>query len=166
MKNKKILIIISCIVLLLIGVVIALILTNKEEKTTHNIIEVRFSYGGGFGTEIDTASKIFTFTKDGKLILTNSYDSHKEEIEFGKDKYEDLCEVINDNYSIFEKKVKEDNDVMDGGSSYIYIKLEDGKEYEVGGYMVRNEEFNNIKTKIFELVDKDVINEYKKNIGK
>ena len=69
MKNKKILIIISCLIILLIGVVIAFVLTNKkEEKITHNINEVKFSYGGGFGTEIDTASKIFTFTKDGKLV--------------------------------------------------------------------------------------------------
>ena len=172
-KKKLIMIIASCVVALVLAIILIIVLTKKDdngggekELDDHKIVEIRYSVGGGFGTIEDVATRHMTFTIDGKLVYSNEYDSTTKEVDFGRDKFKKLCDYINENFSVFENGVEEDRTVLDGGSSHLYIKLKDGKEYEVGGYMVSDKTYKKIVSKIIDSIDYEEFREYDRSIGK
>ena len=169
MRLRKILLkILLAILLIIVLVIVGLFLYNKLNHiniTNEDIVKIEYSYGGGYGTEIYTATKTITFTNDGKVLLTNSYDLSKKELDIGVDKYNELVQYVNDRNAVFKEKIFESKNVMDGGSSHISITLKDGTTYKVGGYMVSNKKYKEIKEKINELIDRNELNEYINNIG-
>lgn len=157
MKKRLLLLLIITIGVLLVG-------CKKEDYSNVVITKIEYSYGGGFGTQADTADKIFTFT-EGKLVVTNSYDDSTLEMELSKEKYEELVEFIKDRMSVFDEKTKKNTEVMDGGSSYLKVTLDDNTTKEMGGYMVSNKKYVEIKEKIYDITDLDAVKYYIKNIG-
>ena len=44
------------------------------------------------------------------------------------------------------------------------IKLKDGQTKKIGGYMVKDKKYNDIKDKIYEIIDSKKLEQYEKNI--
>ena len=163
--KKKILPIIFVLLAVIIVAAIFFISSMKKEKyKDFEIIEISYSYGGGFGTIVDTSNKTITFTPDGIVKLSNSYNSYTETFNINQAKYKELNDFIKENLSLFNEKPREDKDVLDGGNSSIKIKLKDGQIKEIGGYMIKNKKFHKIKDKIFEIIDYKKIEKYENNI--
>lgn len=163
--KKKILPIIFVFLTIIIVATILIISSMKNEKyKNYEIIEISYSYGGGFGTIIDTSNKTITFTPDGVIKLSNSYNSYTETFNINQSKYNELNDFIKENMSLFDEKPKENDDVLDGSHSSIQIKLKDGQTKKIGGYMITNKKFKKIKNKIYEIVDYKMLKQYEKNI--
>ena len=163
--KKKILPIIFVFLTIIIVATILIISSMKNEKyKNYEIIEISYSYGGGFGTIIDTSNKTITFTPDGVIKLSNSYNSYTETFNIDQSKYNELNDFIKENMSLFDEKPKENDDVLDGSHSSIQIKLKDGQIKKIGGYMITNKKFKKIKNKIYEIVDYKMLKQYEKNI--
>jgi hypothetical protein len=135
------------------------------KNKNYEIIEISYSYGGGFGTIVDTSDKTITFTPDGIVKLSNSYNSYIETFNIDQSKYNELNDFVKENLSLFDEKPKEDKNVLDGGNSSIQIKLKNGQIKEIGGYMIVNKKFHKIKNKIYEIIDYKRLNQYEDNIA-
>ena len=138
---------------------------DNIENSISSINTIEYSTGGGYGTEINTATKTITIV-NGKITLSNSYDSTTKVISISDGKYKELTTYISNNIDVFKNKPSEDNTVLDGGYSSLKVILEDGTTYKVDGYMISNHKYNQIVNKIFESFDKSIYNEYVNNIGK
>ena len=160
--KKKIIIIIAILAIALI----AIKFFTRKNYSDVEITEIQFSHGGGYGTFISTATKTITFTPDGQVTLSNSYNSYTESFHISKSKYNELSNYILERMSLFDEKAKEEEGVMDGGSSYLTVKLNTGETKNIGGYMIKNTKFNEIKEKIYKLVDSDKRSQYADNIEK
>ncbi len=136
-----------------------------ENSETLDIVSVSYSSGGGYGTRLITAYRIITITEN-EIKFSNEYNDYVETYDMEKGKFDELVAYINNNISIFNKGVKENNAVTDGSSSNITIILKNGEERKVGGYMVEDEKYRGIVNKIYEMIDGDKFTEYRKNIGK
>ena len=163
MKNKPLSIVIFVIIVIIAGISLILINNNKE-KTKEEIVEISYTYGGGFGTIIDTANKTITISQNGEVVLSNSYNSYKETLNIEQSKYNELSDYISDRITLFDEKANENSSVLDGSSSKISIKLKNDEVKVIGGYMIQNKKFNEIEKKIFEVIDKEALNQYEKNI--
>ncbi len=163
MKNKKIPIITVSFIIIIIAAVTIISLMKNNNIIDSKITEISYSYGDGYGTIIDTAYKTITITQEGKVVLSNSYNSYTETFDIDQSKYKELSDFIVNRLSVFSK-VKEDNDVLDGNSSSIMIKLKDGQTKKIGGYMVKDKKYNDIKDKIYEIIDSKKLEQYEKNI--
>lgn len=164
MKKETIPIIIFILICIL-GVTIFIILSMKNNNhKNYEIIEISYSYGGGFGTVITTSEKEITFSSNGEVKLSNKYNSYTESFTIDQSKYNELKEIIIDNISLFDEKPKEDKEVSDGGYSTIQIKLKDGQIKKNGGYMIKNKKYAIIENKIYEIIDYKRLDQYEKNI--
>lgn len=165
-SNIKYIIIIVILVFLIGFVIWKFFLndSNTEIKNNSDITVVKYSVGGGFGTIASTATKTMTFTKDGKLVFSNTYNSDTKDINLGVEKYNELCNYINDRMSLFTEDANENNEILDGLDFSLEITLKDGNTYKVGGYMISNPKFNEIVDKIYELIDMTEWNEYRDNL--
>ena len=163
--KKKILTIffVAFVVIIIVAILIISSINNKNNKN-YEIIEISYSYGGGFGTIVDTSDKTITFTPNGIVKLSNNYNYYTETFSIDQSKYNELNDFIKENISLFDEKPNEDQDVLDGSSSSIRIKLKDGQIKEIGGYMIKNKKFHKIKKKIYEIIDYKKINQYEDNI--
>ncbi len=128
-----------------------------------NIATIVYSFGGGYGTLASTASRIITIYSDGHVLFSNSYNDYVEESDIEITGYNELKSFINARKDIFNRGVKENHNVSDGGSSHIKIILDNGEEYTVGGYMVDDNTFGEIVNKIYRTIDSNKFNEYQKN---
>ena len=163
MKNKTLSIVLFVIIVIIAGISLILINNNKE-KPKEEITEISYTYGGGFGTVVDTANKTITISQNGEVVLSNSYNSYKETLNIEQSKYNNLRDYISDRISLFDEKANENSSVLDGSSSKITIKLKNGKTKEIGGYMIQNKKYIEIEKKMFETIDKTALDQYKKNI--
>ena len=164
MKKKYLIIIIAVIIVVIVSILLIVLLNKNKKHEFVEIVEINYSYGGGFGTIVDTATKTLTFTPDGEVKMSNSYNSYTDTFTIDQSKYKELNEFISDRISLFDKKAKEDNDVMDGGSYRISIKLKNGETKSIGGYMIRNKEFIEIKEEILNIIDIEKLNKYTKTL--
>ncbi len=164
--KKKILTIffVAFVVIIIVAILIISLINNKNNKN-YEIIEISYSYGGGFGTIVDTSNKTITFTPDGIVKLSNSYNSYTETFSIDQSKYNELSDFIKENLSLFDEKPKENKNVLDGGNSSIQIKLKNGQIKEIDGYMIENKKFHKIKNKIYEIIDYKRLNQYEDNIA-
>ena len=136
---------------------------KDNDDTDQVIVEVSYSYGGGYGTRISAASKRISINSEGTAKFTNSYNSYEKTIDIDKDKYYKLVDYINLHKNIFDG-VNESKDIMDGFSSSLMIKTENGQTYKIGGYMVEDEAYQEIVWMIYDIVDREVFDEYVDNI--
>ena len=164
MKKNLLPFTIAAFFVIVITILLIISLNNDDKYKDYEIIEISYSYGGGFGTIIDASKKTITFTPNGKVKLSNSYNSYTEIFSIDQDKYKELNDFIIENISLFDEKPKEDENVLDGGSSRIQIKLKDGQIKEIGGYMIKNKKYTKIKNKIYETIDSEKLSKYEKNI--
>ena len=174
MKKKLLPIILIVLVAIIVAtVVIVLLVKNKNsegqeiiEKDNKNaeIVEIIYSYGGGFGTMADTADKIVTFTPDGKVKLSNSYNSYTETVNIGQSKYDELKDFVTNYISLFDEKPEEEKGVLDGGHSSIQVKFKNGKSKKIGGYMIKNKNYDKVENKIREIVDNNRLSQYRSKI--
>ena len=165
MKKKILSIIFVAFAIIIIATILIISSMKNKNYNDYEIIEISYSYGGGFGTIVDTANKTITFTPDGIVKLSNSYNSYTETFNIDQSKYNELHDLIKENLSLFEEKPKEAKDVLDGSYSSIRIKLKNGQAKEIGGYMIKNQIFDKIKNKIYEIIDYKKLNQYKDNIA-
>ena len=172
MKNKCLIVIL--VIVLFIGIIGFFIGSKmkkedssdkKDRDTKVEIVEIKYSYGGGFGTEAYTAMKTITFTPDNNIKFSNSFDDSVEEYQGDDEDFEDLANFIAKRIDLFDQEVKSE-DALDGGSEYIEIKLKNGKTKKFGGYMVRNQKFIEIKQRVFRIVEEGRLDRYERNIGK
>ena len=164
MKKKILPIIFVALAVIIIATILIISSMKNKNYQNYEIIEISYSYGGGFGTIVDTSNKTITFTPDGTVKLSNSYNSYTETFSIDQSKYNELNDFIKENLSLFDEKPKEAKDVLDGGNSRIQIKLENGQIKEIGGYMIKNKKFHKIKKKIYEIIDYKKIKQYEDNI--
>ena len=165
MKKRILSIIFVAFAIIIIATILIISSMKNKNYNDYEIIEISYSYGGGFGTIVDTANKTITFTPDGIVKISNSYNSYTETFNIDQSKYNELHDLIKENLSLFEEKPKEDKDVLDGSYSSIRIKLKNGQSKEIGGYMIKNQNFDKIKNKIYEIIDYKKLNQYKDNIA-
>lgn len=151
--------------ILLIGV-LTIGCSKKDKYKDVEIVKIEYSYSGGYGTVISIAKKTFTFYSDGKVVLSNAYDDSTYTFEIDKDSYNELSNFIKERMHIMDKKAHEDKNILDGSSSYLDVELADGAKKSFGGYMVKDKEFIQMRDKIYEYIDQDVLKEYIDNIGK
>ncbi len=163
-KNTKILLLVITSVVVVMGIIV--FLTTKVFKKEYDITNIVYSYGGGYGTEITSATKTISISCDGTVTFTNSYDNSIYDYRISNDKYIELYDYINDRMHLFKERVHEENNLADGTTSHIELTLSDGTKYKFGGYMVTNKKYKDIKDKIFEIIDSDKLNEYINNVGK
>ena len=166
MKKKLLPIIFVALVIIIVAIILIISSTKNKEFQNYEIIEISYSYGGGFGSIIDTSTKTFTFSPDGIVTLSNSYNSYIETLNISQIKYNELCNLIKDNFSLLDEKPKENDDILDGSSSGIQIKLKDGQIKDISGYMLENKKFKIIKNKIYEIIDSKSLKQYIDNIKK
>ena len=164
MKTKILPIIFVFLTVIIVATILIISSMKNEKYKNYEIIEISYSYGGGFGTIIDTSNKTITFTPDGVIKLSNSYNSYTETFNIDQSKYNELNDFIKENMSLFDEKPKENDDVLDDSHSSIQIKLKDGQIKKIGGYMITNKKFKKIKNKIYEIVDYKMLKQYEKNI--
>lgn len=159
MKKYLLLITIAALAFITIG-------CEKEDHKYGEIVNIQYSFSGGYGTIEDVATRYITIKSDGNVILTNDYDSTTASFDISKEQFDELAKYVYDRIDLFERKVKEENDVLDGGTSRITIEFDNGETKSVGGYMVSDKSYSEISEKISELKDNEVYKEYNKNIGK
>ena len=164
MKKKILLSIFVALAVIIISAILIISSTKNKDYKNYEIIEISYSYGGGFGTIVDTSNKTITFTPDGIVKLSNSYNSYTETFSINQSKYNELSDFIKENLSLFDEKPKEAKDVLDGSNSSIQIKLKNGQIKEIGGYMIKNKKFHKIEKKIYEIIDYKKIKQYEDNI--
>jgi len=164
MKKKILLSIFVALAVIIIAAILIISSTKNKDYKNYEIIEISYSYGGGFGTIVDTSNKTITFTPDGIVKLSNSYNSYTETFSINQSKYNELSDFIKENLSLFDEKPKEAKDVLDGSNSSIQIKLKNGQIKEIGGYMIKNKKFHKIEKKIYEIIDYKKIRQYEDNI--
>ena len=164
MKKKILPILFVSFAVIIIATILIISSMKNNNYKNYEIIEISYSHGGGFGTIVDTSNKTITFTPDGIVKLSNSYNSYTETFSIDQSKYNELSDFIKENFSLFAEKPNEAQDVLDGSSSSIRIKLKDGQIKEIGGYMIKNKKFHKIKKKIYEIIDYKKINQYEDNI--
>ena len=164
MKKKILLSIFVALAVIIIAAILIISSTKNKDYKNYEIIEISYSYGGGLGTIVDTSNKTITFTPDGIVKLSNSYNSYTETFSINQSKYNELSDFIKENLSLFDEKPKEAKDVLDGSNSSIQIKLKNGQIKEIGGYMIKNKKFHKIEKKIHEIIDYKKIKQYEDNI--
>lgn len=163
--NKKVLPIIFVSVAVIIVASILITSSRKNKKyDDYEIIEISYIYGGGFGTIADTSDKTITFTSEGKVKLSNNFNSYTETFNINQGKYNELYDFIIDNLSLFDEEPREDKEILDGSTSSIQIKLKDGQIKEIGGYMIENKKFQKIKNKILDTIGHKKLKQYEDNI--
>ena len=160
MKKRTLQIIFVAFAVIIIATILIISSMKNKNYKNYEIIEISYSYGGGFGTIVDTSNKTITFTPDGIVKLSNSYNSYTETFNIDRSKYNELNDFVKVNLSLFAEKPKEDKNVLDGGNSSIQIKLKNGQIKEIGGYMIENKKFHKIKNKIYEIIDYKRLNQY------
>ena len=165
MKKRILPIIFVAFAVIIIATILIISSMKNKNYKNYEIIEISYSYGGGFGTIVDTSDKTITFTPDGIVKLSNSYNSYTETFSIDQSKYNELNDFVKENLSLFDEKPKEDKNVLDGGNSSIQIKLKNGQIKEIGGYMIENKKFHKIKNKIYEIIDYKRLNQYEDNIA-
>lgn len=165
MKKRILPIIFVAFAVIIIATILIISSMKSNNYKNYEIIEISYSYGGGFGTIVDASNKTITFTPDGIVKLSNSYNSYTETFNIDQSKYNELNDFVKENLSLFDEKPKEDKNVLDGGNSSIQIKLKNGQIKEIGGYMIENEKFHKIINKIYEIIDYKRLNQYEDNIA-
>ena len=165
MKKRILPIIFVAFAVIIIATILIISSMKSKNYKNYEIIEISYSYGGGFGTIVDASNKTITFTPDGIVKLSNSYNSYTETFNIDQSKYNELNDFVKENLSLFDEKPKEDKNVLDGGNSSIQIKLKNGQIKEISGYMIGNKKFHKIKNKIYEIIDYKRLNQYEDNIA-
>ena len=163
MKNKILIIILASFIL--IGIICILIFhgkfANDEIINKLDISYIKYSIGGGFGTEVECATKEVTIKDDGYVKFANTYNkSIIKEFQIDKNLIEELEKYINENRNVLSKKDITDEHAMDASTEYIIIKTKNGEEYRIGGYCVIDNQFKLIAKKIIETVGKDNYRKY------
>lgn len=161
MKNKKLLVVlISIIFIVTIASLIIFIKMNKNIDEL-DIEYIKYSIGGGFGTEAHCATKTIIIKEDGNVKFTNAYNEDLiEEFKINEELVSELENYINENRKVFLKENITDEGAMDASSQYLTISTNDGKEYKIGGYCVIDDQFNLIAKKLIETVGKEKYIEY------
>ena len=135
MKNKiLVIVLISIIFIVTITTLIVCIKMNKNIDEL-DIECIKYSIGGGFGTEAHRATKTIIIKEDGNVKFTNTYDNNKvEELKISKETFYDLENYINENRKVFLKENITDKNAMDASTQYLTIITKEGKEYKNDGY--------------------------------
>ena len=160
MKKRLLIIITIMVAILCVGC------GKKNEKLDSDIIGIEYSFSNSYGNVVDTAKRIFKFQSDGNVLLSNDYDSSTVSFKITQKEYNELVEYISDRISVFDEKVNEETSVSDGIYSSITITLKNNSVKTMGGYMVTNKEYEEIRNKINELINNPTCESYVSNIGK
>jgi type III secretory pathway component EscV len=175
MNNKKtILIIVFLIILVLIaGITITVIRSknddsdNDKDKTLKvpEKFTISYSYGGGFGTIVDSWLRVITLDQDGNVSISVKTDQvvvSPLTYQVDKEKAQEIMKYFIDNHFEKVKKDLSQDDVLDAGSSYLEVKS-DVLNREVGGYAAfLDSKFKKFRDKFYEIVDNDKVNEFDK----
>lgn len=151
---------------LFLFIMVILIAGCNDNKKNYdcNIKSIEYSFHDSYGTYASTKPRHIVFNKDGKVNLSNDYDSSTATFEISEEDYIDLSNYICKRIDMFDRKPKEDDEVLDGGYSTVEIVLESGEKKSFGGYMVLDRDFNEIESKINGYLKNDTYTNYMKLI--
>ena len=139
---------------------------KKDDQKYGNVVSIEYSFSGGFGSMAGTAQKNIKFKSDGSVLLTNGYDSSTASFKIDQSEFDSLAKYIYERVDVFDNKVEEDLNVTDGSNSKITVEFSDKTIKTMGGYMVKNKKYVEIKNKIKELLEKsDTYKEYMKKLN-
>ena len=161
--NKKIIFGGFLLVLLIITAVIVLTINNNDEEELpqeYSGIEIIFNEGSwGEDTVYNTETITVKLSYDKSSI---SYkDKISKDISINKNEFKELVDLIDNNFYELEEDLS-NNGVLDGDISSITVKDNNkGKNYTSGGYAVENETYNEIRSKIKEVIGKDTISTFR-----
>lgn len=158
-KSKKIILI--TILMIVIIFIIFLFYKNKS-----NIIKIEYSFSNKYGNVWDTATKYITFTKDGNVRLSNSYNLYTEITNIGTDKFNELSNYIYKRKSLFNQTIEDGNNTSKSIQKHFTVILDDGTTYKLDEYALSNKKFYEIEDKINEIINDKIMNQYIKNIRK
>ena len=133
----------------------------------NNFELIQYSSGGGFGTQAMCATITVSIDGDGKVILTNNYDSNVEKsFQISSDEYAALVHYISDHMSVFSVKERDHDDVLDGNSYYLLVKKKaDNNEYKTGGYSaILDDDFQQISSRIISTIGEERYNSYAETV--
>ena len=141
-------------------------ITSVPESSDFELIQ--YSSGGGYGTQAKSATITVNIDSNGKVTLTNNYDSNVESsFQIDSEKYADLTRYINDHMSVFSVKERGHDDVLDAGSYYLTVKRTGGDEYKTGGYAATlDDDFQQMRSKIIDTIGEEEYNSYVKTVHK
>lgn len=141
-------------------------ITSVPESNGFELIQ--YSSGGGYGTQAMSATITVNIDSNGKVTLTNNYDSNVESsFQIDSEKYADLTHYINDHMSVFSVKERDHDDVLDAGSYYLTAKKTGGDEYKTGGYAATlDDDFQQMCSKIIDTIGEEEYNSYVKTVHK
>ena len=134
-------------VIIIITILIFLINILKKNKIV-NIKEIEFRYTNGNMINSDIYYKIEC--KDTCLLRIKQYGNPNEE-EYNVDKcvLNDIENILNKyNVSSWNGFNKSDNNVLDGNSFSIYIKMNDNSKIEASGYMIYPNNYSSVKKEL------------------
>ncbi len=95
-----------------------------------------YSWGGGFGTVLDTKTTTVTVYADNRVAVSSS--GYTAEITITDEQRQAIIEIINAN-RVWEIGDISNNDVLDAGSQYLSLFDANGQEvYTCGGYATDN----------------------------
>ena len=165
-------------ILILLTLFIYIIYPNKDitlkEEPIPEEYTITYSYGGGYGTYVQTLSKEIIISSDGTITIQLTDKDLVDPITYKEDKKEidKLYTYLIDNQFKAIKKELTNKNVTDYYSSYITIKYK-GYERKIGGYAASlNKRYNKLETKIRDFIDEDKLEEfdnelkeYEKNIS-
>ena len=167
-KQKAILIVCLLIILVLIsGILIAGYKKKRDLKEKDKIIAtskfvITYSYGGGFGTIAQTASKEITIDQDGNITFRAPNYEEIEPVKYKmtKNQAKALYSILISGGFLDLKEDLSNNDVLDAGSSSIKIES-DNFEKEIGGYAAfTNKKYAKLTSEIIKDVGEERINDF------
>ena len=167
-KNKKLLIgIILLIVLILI--IACLIAHFKKEEPEDEKVKVpetfiiSYSFGGGFGTYVDSITRKISVDQDGNVkIELDIKDSLVEPLEYKVEKKEAqaVMEYFVDNEFYNLKKDLAQENVYDASSSYLEVKS-DSFNRRCGGYAAFiDKKYSKFTREFNKLIDEEKLKEF------
>ncbi len=163
--KKGYLIIIISILLCLLGVLLYYkVIKPKRIENNSDITYIEYSFGGGYGTIADTATRNIIIDESGHVSFTNNYDSHIETFTLNNLEYDKLRTFIMESFDLFINKPRENNDVLDGVTSHITIKRVSGEEYKIGGYAIMDNRYGKMVNKIIDTAGRERFNKYSESI--
>ncbi len=164
MKNKILLFVVTIIIIS--GIVIFFLLGRKEASfELEDDYVITYSYGGGYGTYIDTVTKYIELDNDGNVLIYAYVNGEKEVKEYrvSDSRIDDLAtEMVHGKFSRLNSDISND-DCLDAGSASLSIKTKNF-EKSVYNYCKYNETFNDAENEFMDIVDRDKVYNFEEYI--
>lgn len=158
MKNKILLVI--AIIVIVCGIVFFFLLGRKEENIELNDYVITYTYGGGYGTYVSTATKTIELDNNGNVLIYVDIYGERElkEYRVSTNGIDDLAnEMTKGKFSRLNNLI--DDSCLDAGSSSLSIKSDD-YEKKVVNYCMSNSTYSSAVNDFYNIVGRDRVDDF------